>query len=159
MKTRIGYGQVEPNHLSAQRNGQIYAQLPMAEALEVLENGMFAKYDMAAKNVNVTSADGEWLLVYNEVKVYDTLKESAKDFAMKKGGTPRLFATHVGDIFTTNMTSDWESVTYAGGEYLTVEAGKLKKASAKPESGMAWKVVKVYTMPDGQDGIKIQRIQ
>ena len=25
---RIGYGQVEPNHLSAQRNGQIYAQLP-----------------------------------------------------------------------------------------------------------------------------------
>ena len=22
---RIGYGQVEPNHLSAQRNGQIYA--------------------------------------------------------------------------------------------------------------------------------------
>ena len=25
---RIGYGQVEPNHLSAQRTGQIYAQLP-----------------------------------------------------------------------------------------------------------------------------------
>ena len=23
-----GYGQVEPNHLSARRNGQIYAQLP-----------------------------------------------------------------------------------------------------------------------------------
>ena len=23
-----GYGQVEPNHLSAQRNAQIYAQLP-----------------------------------------------------------------------------------------------------------------------------------
>ena len=26
--TRIGYGQVEPNHLSAQRTSQIYAQLP-----------------------------------------------------------------------------------------------------------------------------------
>ena len=25
---RIGYGQVEPNHLSAQKTGQIYAQLP-----------------------------------------------------------------------------------------------------------------------------------
>ena len=25
---RIGFGQVEPNHLSAQRTGQIYAQLP-----------------------------------------------------------------------------------------------------------------------------------
>jgi len=25
---RIGFGQVEPNHLSAQRNGQVYASLP-----------------------------------------------------------------------------------------------------------------------------------
>ena len=25
---RVGFGQVEPNHLSAQRNGQVYAQLP-----------------------------------------------------------------------------------------------------------------------------------
>lgn len=46
-KTRIspakfvtrGYGQVEPNHLSAQRTAQIYAQLPAAEAINVLENG------------------------------------------------------------------------------------------------------------------------
>ena len=27
---RIGFGQVEPNHLSAQKTGQIYAQLPAA---------------------------------------------------------------------------------------------------------------------------------
>ena len=25
---RIGFGQVVPNHLSAQKNGKIYAQLP-----------------------------------------------------------------------------------------------------------------------------------
>ena len=25
---RVGFGQVEPNHLSAQRTSQIYAQLP-----------------------------------------------------------------------------------------------------------------------------------
>ena len=156
MKNRIGYGQVEPNHLSAQRNGQIYAQL----ACEVeLQNGMFAKYDMASNEVNL-DGEGEWMLVYSEVKVYDTLNESAKDFVIKAGSYPRLFATHVGDIFTTNMTSDWDSVTYAGGEYLSVAAdGMLKKADSKPASGMVWKVVKVYTMPDGQDGIKIQRIQ
>ena len=29
-----GYGQLEPNHLSAQRNGQIYAQLPCADSIE-----------------------------------------------------------------------------------------------------------------------------
>jgi hypothetical protein len=34
-----GYGQVEPNHLSAQRTAQIYAQLPAASTIEVLENG------------------------------------------------------------------------------------------------------------------------
>ena len=34
-----GYGQVEPNHLSAQRTGQIYAQLPAAADIDVLENG------------------------------------------------------------------------------------------------------------------------
>ena len=132
MKTRIGYGQVELNHLSAQRNGQIYAQL----ACNVeLQNGMFAKYDMAGNAVNLTG-EGEWMLVYSEVKVYDTLNESAKDFVMKAGSYPRLFATHVGDIFTTNMTSDWDSVTYVGGEYLSVDGGKLKKADSKPASGM-----------------------
>ena len=36
-----GYGQVEPNHLSAQRTGQIYAQTPVAADIEVLENGAF----------------------------------------------------------------------------------------------------------------------
>ena len=33
-----GYGQVEPNHLSAQVTGQIYAQLPAAADIEMLEN-------------------------------------------------------------------------------------------------------------------------
>lgn len=40
-----GYGQVEPNHLSAQRTGQIYAQLPAAANIDVLQNGQFVKYD------------------------------------------------------------------------------------------------------------------
>lgn len=43
-----GYGQVEPNHLSAQRTAQIYAQLPAAADIDVLEQGQFVKYDYAA---------------------------------------------------------------------------------------------------------------
>ena len=31
---RTGFGQVEPNHLSAQRTSQIYAQLPAASSME-----------------------------------------------------------------------------------------------------------------------------
>lgn len=78
-----GYGQVEPNHLSAQRTGQIYAQLPAAAEIEVLENGQFVKYDYPTETVNFTGA-GEWMLVFNEVKLYrDHLKYN--DFAMIKG--------------------------------------------------------------------------
>ena len=40
-----GYAQVEPNHLSAQRTGQIYAQLPAASDIDILENGQFVKYN------------------------------------------------------------------------------------------------------------------
>lgn len=64
-----GYGQVEPNHLSAQRNGQIYAQLPADPAIEQLEQGQFVKYDYKSGLVNFTGA-GEWMLVFNEIKLY-----------------------------------------------------------------------------------------
>lgn len=64
-----GYGQVEPNHLSAQRNGQVYAQLPADKAINVLEQGQFVKYDYASGLVNFTGA-GEWMMVYNEPKLY-----------------------------------------------------------------------------------------
>ena len=65
----FGYGQVEPNHLSAQRTAQIYAQLPAAAAIDKLEQGQFVKYDYANGVVNFTGA-GEWMLVYNEIKLY-----------------------------------------------------------------------------------------
>ena len=45
------------------------------------------------------------------------------------------------------------------GNYLTISAtGFLTKANAKG-NGMAWKVVKEYTMPDGQPGVKLQCIK
>ena len=79
---QYGYGQVEPNHLSAQRTGQIYAQLPAAANISMLENGQFVKYDYVNKQVNFTGK-GEWMLVFNEVKVYREGQSDA-DFAMIK---------------------------------------------------------------------------
>jgi len=75
-----GFGQVEPNHLSAQRTGEIYAQLPVAADIDILENGQFVKYDYLNGAVNFTGA-GEWMLVFNEVKVYRD-HETDQDFAM-----------------------------------------------------------------------------
>lgn len=119
---RVGFGQVEANHLSAQRTGQIYAQLPAKNDINLLENGQFVKYNYADGVVDF-EGEGEWMLVYNEVKLYDApWRESYKDFAMIKDNytpgsdsithdglgpfkgqmTPRLFKTNIGDIFTTN---------------------------------------------------------
>ena len=76
-----GYGQVEPNHLSAQRTAQIYAQLPAAATIKTLENGQFVKYNYAAGVCDYEGL-GEWMLVFNEVKLYrDHL--GYDDYAMK----------------------------------------------------------------------------
>lgn len=159
--TRIGYGQVEPNHLSAQRTSQIYAQLPANEDIEILENGMFAKYDYANNEVNF-DGEGEFMLVLNEVKLYDTNRETYKDFAMKKSNylngemVPRLFKTNIGDIYTTNMIDSEIEVDVE--TKLTPNANGVL-STAGDDAEMIWKVVKVYTMADGQPAVKVQRIK
>lgn len=170
--TRIGFGQVEPNHLSAQRTGQIYAQLIADSDLNIIENGMFLKYDYEnRKAIASSSVAGEWLLVYNEEKLYDPRKQNHKDFAMQKTDyvdgemVPRLFKTNIGDIFTTNTlganTSDSAETTafsVAIGDLLEVGSiGYLVKNNSA--TGMAFKVVAITTMPDGQDAVKLQRVQ
>ena len=158
-----GFGQLEPNHLSAQRNGQIYAQLPCDSSIEVLQNAQFVKYDYAKGKVGYTG-EGEWMLVYNEVKLYDP-RHSYKDFALQKkncvGGemVPRVMKTMVGDIFTTNLVDAKEKdTTLAVGDKLVVGTTGILEYSAAPGAGMVWQVAKVYTMADGQPAVKIQRI-
>ena len=173
---RTGFGQVEPNHLSAQRTAQIYAQLPADSSINILENGQFAKYDYAANKVDITG-EGEFMLVLNEVKLYDE-RDSYKDFALIKTDYldgvmyPRLFKTNVGDIFTTNCVgaaNTGKNAQYAGidlevGDYLTPDAttGYLVEIAAadKDNYDMLWKVVQVTTVPDDvQPAVKIQRIK
>lgn len=81
----FGYGQVEPNHLSAQRTGQIYAQLPANKNIQLLENGQFVKYDYAAGDIGEVDfvGKGEWMLVYNEIKLYRD-EQLDCEFAMRK---------------------------------------------------------------------------
>ena len=80
-----GYGQVEPNHLSAQRTGQIYGQLPANKNINLLENGQFVKYDYAAGDIGEVDfvGKGEWMLVYNEIKLYRE-EQGDCEFAMRK---------------------------------------------------------------------------
>ncbi len=224
--TRDGYGQVEPNQLSAQKTGQIYASLPLDPDVVVLQNGEFMYYDYQSGKVSATDSTGvaEPMLVFNEIKLYEPFwRTSYKDFAMirvgdnyvtsklatagygdgsltvgvvpsaswdtTEGGTttshtqdghteypyrmdgiaPRLFKTNVGDIYTTNMVkllSDPNA--YAVGDTLqpklnstsnTLQLEQVTAPAGGKLEGMVWVVVKVYTMPDGQPGLKLQRVQ
>ena len=208
--TRNGYGQVEPNQLSAQKTGQIYASLPLNKDVQVLQNGEFMYYDYATNQVTA-EGKGEPMLVFNEIKLYEPFwQTSYKDFAMIRVGdnyvtsrlatekygdgsltegatinpghteyqyrmdgiAPRLFKTNIGDIYTTNMVAT--GVEYKAGDTLapevveteyTAKDGSTKTyktmvlAKTAATEGMLWVVGKVYTMPDGQPGLKIQRIQ
>lgn len=92
---------------------------------------------------------------------------------------PRLIGTNVGDIFTTNTiyaantsnTADvviGDSTELVVGTYLqpSTSTGFLEvlKSSGNVVTSlsgittMTWKIVRVYTMPDGQTGYKIQRV-
>lgn len=165
---KVGYGQVEPNHLSAQRNGQIYAQLPAATAFDVVENGMFLKYDMVAGEMNTTGL-GEDMLVYSEIKLYDKNRQGYKNFALLKTESgegkiyPRLFKTNVGDIFTTNLVDVTAAVGSRVGKKLFVTSGVLTEltgatlTAAEATNDQYWVIVKETTMPDGQVAMKVQR--
>ena len=205
---RNGYGQVEPNQLSAQKTGQIYASLPLASDVDILQNGEFMYYDYKSGTVTA-DGEGEPMLVFNEVKLYEPFwQTSYKDFAMIRVGdnyvtsrlatagygngaetkgvtpnpghsdwqsgyrmdgiAPRLFKTNVGDIFTTNMVETGASITYSQGD--TLKLKKVPKAADKTGNtlvlskdgtidALEFVVAKVYTMPDGQPGLKLQRIK
>lgn len=238
-----GYGQVEPNHLSAQATKEVYAQLPADKNIAILENGQFAKYDYANGLVNFTGA-GEWMLVFNEIKLYRD-GQSDCEFAMIKDnyqarvyspyldgseadkqarfyngngvdaadgsitfangqvtvdgksfpiddvtaapdiyephynedpfhflgrykeammpvGTtmvPRLLKTNIGDIFTTNMIAEAPKSLAVDDRLFVGDDGILSKTKGSNSGDMEWQVVKVYTMPDGQPGVKLMRIK
>ncbi len=186
--SRKGYAQVEPNHLSGIVTGQILAQLPVdTEAMgKTIENGRFAKYHYAVGKVDLGGEDhtdgGEWMMIYNEQKLYDERKQSNKDFAMVSGDytdgemVPRLISILVGDIFTTNAFGPYDEKIggYGGIElsvgdkvyvdkksgYLCTNSGSAKPTGAEADTnGPEFQVVKEYTMPDGQPGVKLMRIK
>ena len=158
-----GYGQVEPNHLAGQKSGAIFAQLPADTTLDVVENGMFMKYDYAAGECNL-DGNGEDMLVFSEVKLYDPTHTN-KDFALKKADSvdgkiyPRLMLTFPGDHFTTNLVDMTATKGSRKGKFLTVVNGILTEQAADPGEGMTWQVAMETTLADGQEAVKVIRVR
>ena len=153
------YSVVGPNHLSAPRSGCVYVQLPADDSIKILEQGTFVKYDYAAGKVDFTG-EGPWMMVFNEEKLYDERKQMHRDYAMKKSDfydgvmTPRVFRMYAGDIFTTNNV---KADDYDLGDVLVPGTNGVLEKGAKGQ-GLAVKVAKLTTMPDGQPGLKLQVI-
>ena len=75
------------------------------------------------------------------------------------GIAPRLVKTNIGDLYTTNMVD--EEGTYTVGTVLTLkktDRNTLVLSSSGNIDSVKFIVVKDYTMPDGQRGLKLQRI-
>ena len=161
-----GYGQVEPNHLAGQKSGMIFAQLPVKKEITTVQNGMFMKYDVAAGEINL-DGNGEYMLVYSEVKLYDP-RETYKDFVLTKDQSvdgkiyPRLIGTFPGDIITTNLVDVTTAKGSLAKKFLQVDSntGILKEVTSSAEEDLAlWQVVKETTMPDGQYALKIVKVR
>ena len=151
---------------------------------EKYENGAFTKLPVMDKDGNVVEWDEETKSypgvadfsvassVYDPYEMNDInnpeIKEDYRrrlfmklravkhpEKMMPTGATmvPRVFKTNVGDHYTTNMILESE---LAVGDVLAPNAnGILVKDNSQ---AMKWQVVKVYTMPDHQKGVKILRI-
>lgn len=186
--TKIGFGQVELNHSSGIVEGKIYAQYPADTATmgKVIEQGRFAKYDGTTNKVNLTGS-GAWMMVYNEIILFDERKQNLKDYALKASDytegeiVPRLINIEVGDIFTTNTivggnytVSNINGLTDSKEEAITIpeigtkmyvaENGYLttvaaSKASDSPEFEVIKPFGSVATMPDSQPAVKLMRIK
>jgi len=137
-----GYGQVEPNHLSAQKTGQIYAQLPAAADIKILENGQFATYNYAAADGGAVDFEGagEWMMVFNEVKVYRDFEQDC-DFAMKKED---YIARVYSPIDGTKALTEWQARFY----------GELD-ANGKPNPERVAKSASPYEVDSTDDPFKV----
>ena len=169
---KVGYGQIEPNRINAEFTKQVYAQLPADEALTVIENGMALIYDAVNGKVKPVSEAGKGLvgLVVNEIILEDDRYQQDCDYAMFNReeskyqaaipAIPRILGLTVGDTFTTNtikVTSTYESGALpAGTKFIADTDGYWKEFESETEADMdvVLQVVKDYTMPDGQRGVK-----
>lgn len=157
---RDGYAQVEQNHLSAPRTGQVYAQLPAKEGITKLEQGQYVHYDYAAGNVNFDGA-GPWMMVVNEEKLYDERHQMHKDFAQLVEDSytgkivPRVFVMQVGDIYTTNAVAPG---SYTVGDELKIGTDGFPMVGDAAVGDPCLKVVAETVMPDMQPAVKLQVI-
>lgn len=181
-----GYGQIELNQCAFRRDGRIEAQCALdpekfaknqAENVAgkvYAENGMILAVDNINRVIRLPGAEAKGLplaINYSTEHLYDERRQGLKDFYLPAGTFyPRLGYLSRGDKFTTNCLC-YESDEFTDDETLIQALEKIKEAKVyakhselgaiqltKNEADAEMLVVKYYTMPDGQPGVKLQVI-
>jgi hypothetical protein len=122
------------------------------------ENGTVSFGDKTYPIDDVTAAPDIYEVHYNEDPFH--IESLYKEKMMPENGSsmvPRLIKTHVGDLFTTNMIA--QSSVSLKQKLVPNSKGILSVKSNPAADDMVWQVVKIYTMPDHQPGVKVMRIQ
>ena len=166
------FASYEHNHMSYPETGRVFAQLPLADEFVDMpaENGEWLVYDYAAGCVRrPTSADEVVMIHFSSEKEYDPRNYGLENFSLKPGGFyPRLGALLPGDLYTTNCFgyddgefADNDAVIAALEDiantplFLVVEPGQAPKLTATESGSTVAQVVKFYTVPNGEPGIKV----
>jgi hypothetical protein len=174
------YATLELNQVAFPKTGMVVSQTPLGAAFTEdapCENGMWVVADKAAGAINAPAAatDKPIGIVYTTEKEYDIFHYGLKTFGRKIAGDyPRVGIFGLGDTVTTNCLQ-YNDSTWANDEALfadlrkdlTVAANAIYVApvagsavpqltKTKPSSGIYAKVVKFYTVPNGEPGVKYQ---
>lgn len=172
-----GFGQFEPNHFTAPRDGRIEAQCALNATdfttANPCENGMVVVVDKAAKEIKLYTSGSVLPLgiVYSTEQLYDERHPGLKNYSSNSDGFyPRVGYPAFGDTFTTNVLS-YDSSTWATlalfktamAAYATTPVyaephtdGSWKLSGSEPSTLVYAQVVEVTTMPDGQYALKLQ---
>lgn len=169
------YGVVEMNFATWTRNGRVPSQLPLSNEFTKqapCENGMWLVYDELAKEVRKPTAVTENMaIVYSSEKDYGMIGQRGLGyFCQVEGDYPRMGRPSVGDKYTTNTIElgdyqDADAVATAvnGGTtvYVIPDTTGVPKLSSSDSANatLAGKVIKVYTVPNGDVGFKIEIIR
>ena len=168
------FATIELNHVSWPETARVFAQLPLNTTDFTndapCENGMWVVYDYAGGTVRkAKNADENVGIMYLNEKEYNPYVSGMNQWALKPNTVyPRVGMPSVGDLYTTNcFCYDTEEFTndeavdtalkaYATTPvYLTVVAGQGAPKLTKTKAGkVVAQVVKDYTMPNGEHGIK-----
>lgn len=177
-ETGTPYGCVEMNFATWARDGRVPSQLPLDDTFTKqapCENGFWLVYDELAKKVRkpagATALAETVALVYSAEKDYGMIGQQGLGYFSQVGGEyPRLGRPALGDKYTTNTfqyagtAAELETAlsTYAGTPlYLipsTTGAPELVAAAGLVGATTVAKVIKVYTVPNGNPGIKVEFI-